>query len=236
MKYVISLVLGVAAGAALFFVALYYNPFAARVTVSPLALSGQPLIELGYAGVPAESIAFVNDGESTIAPHPDNIAEIWEPTVKYTWASTVLLTNALGAPAGIGIKFSSESERTRLLDSEALVDSVWHVYLPGRGTFFVDQTENYWSYIRDVVLPARWSSSDSWRGNWNRVTTIGPNALGTGRVTGASGEFAGMESESVELLTARAYSAVDGPVAMTGNLTIAMPGTAEQDSLTSAEH
>jgi len=236
MKYLLSLLLGLVAGAALFIVALLYNPFGGRLVVSPLALSGQPLIDLSYSAVPGESIAFVNDGESIIQPYPDNIAEIWEPTVKETWASTVLLTNALGAPAGIGFKFSSNSERTRLLESSALVESVWHVYLPGRGTFFVDQTENYWSYIRDVILPARWSPSDSWRGNWNRVTTIGPNALGTGRVTGAGGEFAGMESEAVELLTARAYSADHGPVSMSGNLTIAIPVGGEQDSLTSTEH
>ena len=223
MKYLMSLLLGLIVGMTLFFALLYYNPFAARTTVSSLAVSGQNLIDLSYSAVPAESIAFTNDGESIIQPHPAKIAELWEPTVKYTWASVVLLTNAMGVPAGIGFKISSESELTRLLESEALVDSVWHIYLPARGSFFIDQTENYWSYIRDVVIPARWSTGDNWRGAWNRITTVGPNALGTGRVTGAVGEFAGLEGEVVEMLTARAYSADDGPAAMIGNLSISIP-------------
>ena len=228
MKYILSLLIGLIVGVASFFALLYFNPFAAPTTVSPLAVSGQNLIDLSYSAVPAESIAFTNDGESIIQPYPANIAELWEPTVKYTWVSALLLSNAQGVPAGIGFKMSSESERTRLLESEALVDSVWHIYLPDRGTFFIDQSENYWPYIRDVVIPARWSSADSWRGTWNRITTAGPNALGTARVTGAAGEFAGAEGEAVEMLTARAYSAVDGPVAMTGNLSISIPEPGEE--------
>lgn len=227
MRYLISSLLGLVVGVALFFVVLYYNPFAARPAVSPLAVSGQRLIDLTYSGVATETIAFINSGESIIKPHPDTISELWEPAVELSWVSVVTLTNALGAPAGIGFKFSSESERSSILQSKALVDSVWHVWLPERGGFFVDQTENYWSYIRDVVIPARWNSSDRWRGTWNRITTIGPNALGTGRVSGASGEFAGMRTEAVELLTTRAYSAVNGPVSMTGNLTISLPSPDE---------
>ena len=42
-------------------------------------------------------------------------------------------------PAGLGIKFSSRSERTALLKGDAIVDSVWYVYLPGRGSLFIEQ-------------------------------------------------------------------------------------------------
>ena len=87
----------------------------------------------------------------------------------------------------------------------------------------IDQTENYWSYIRDVVVPARWSSADTWRGSFHRITTNGPRALGTARLSGGSGVFAGLVSESVESLTAAGYSATTGPVSMDGNLTVAMP-------------
>lgn len=230
MKYLAALLLGVLAGIAMFFAGLYYNPFAAGATVSPLAVSGQNLMDLSYAAVPAESIAFTNDGESLIKQYPATIAVLWEPTVKYTWVSAVLLSDARGLPAGFGFKFSSESERTRLLTSDALVDSVWHIYLPDRGTLFVAETENYWAYIRDIVIPARWGSGKNWRGNWHRITTVGPNAIGTGRVAGASGEFAGIDGEAVEMLTARAYSALEGPVAMSGNLLVSMPapGTDQQ--------
>jgi len=59
--------------------------------------------------------------------------------------------------------------------------------------------------------------------------TQGPGALGTGRVSGGNGEFAGMASEAVESLRARAYSAEFGPVSMDGNLTITLPATVTVD-------
>ena len=60
--------------------------------------------------------------------------------------------------------------------------------------------------------------------------TQGPGALGTGRVSGGSGNFAGMSSEAVETLTACAYSTSLGPVSMDGNLTITLPATVSEDN------
>jgi hypothetical protein len=73
------------------------------------------------------------------------------------------------------------------------------------------------------VIPARWSSGNSWRGSFHRIMTSGPGSLGTARVTGGSGIFADQTSESVESLTARGYSADTGPVSMDGSLTVAVP-------------
>jgi len=137
--------------------------------------------------------------------------------------SVVELTGAHGDTVGIGVKFASDSERTRPLNAEALVDSVWHIYLPGRGTMFVEQTENYWSLLRDIVIPARWNSADSWRGVWHGNTTVGPGSLGTGTFIGQTGEFADVKSEAMESMDATAYSAIDGPVAMTGSLLVEIP-------------
>lgn len=225
MKYLIALFVGIVAGVALFVATLYYNPFSGKQTVSPLAVGNQQLLSLSYTGVPSEAVLFTNDGESVVQPHPEQTAQLWEATIRNTRIAVVELSTSRGEPAGIGIKFSSDSEATRILHSEAVVDSAWHILLPDRGTLFVTQQENYWSYIRDIVVSARWNSADSWRGAWSRVMTIGPNALGTGRVIGGHGEFAGTETEAVESLNATAYSAQIGPVALDGNLTISLPNT-----------
>jgi hypothetical protein len=60
--------------------------------------------------------------------------------------------------------------------------------------------------------------------------TQGPGALGTGCVSGGSGNFAGMSSEAVETLTACAYSTSLGPVSMDSNLTITLPATVSEDN------
>jgi len=110
-----------------------------------------------------------------------------------------------------------------VLNGQALVDSVWHIYIPERGSFFVEQTENYWAYLREIVVPARWSSADNWRGTWFGNITSGPGALGIAKVSGGSGDFDGLNADAVESLSAKAYSVTQGPVAMTGQLTVELP-------------
>jgi len=233
VKYALSLLLGIVTGAILFCLLLYFNPFAGAQTISPLAMTDSRLLNLSFSSVPHETLILTNNGESTPSPYPAKVLQLWEPTIAKTSAMVVMLADSRGEPAGIGIKIWSESERTDILNAELLVDSVWHINLPGKGTFMVDQQENDWSYLRDVVVPAHRSSGDSWRGNWNGVMTVGPNALGTAHVTGGSGEFTGMETEAVESRSASAYSVAEGPVGMRGNLTIMLPDAASDDELES---
>jgi len=222
MRFVVSLFVGLACGVALTAAVFFYNPFFGQATLSPLSVSDARLSSLSYSAVVSESIMFTNDGESIGRPHPNKIAELWEPAIKDTQVHVVSLLDSRGVPAGIGIKMSSPSERSSLYSAEILVDSVWHLYMPGRGTLAIDQTESFWSYLRDIVVPAWRSSSDAWRGSWSRNMTVGPGALGTARVTGLGGEFDGLQSEAVESLNARAYSILQGPVSMTGILDIAI--------------
>ena len=229
MKYLVALVIGMSLGATLFAAGMYYNPFAERQTVSPLAMSGDEHLDFTYTAVPGETILYTDNGESIVSTHPDRVAELWEPAIVDSRIAVNLLTNSRGKAVGLGIKFSTDSEQTRLISSQVLVNSVWHIYLPGQGTLLVYQVENYWSYLREIVVPARWSSGDNWKGSFFRIMTQGPNALGTGRVIGGTGNFAGLSAEAVESLTAQAYSAIDGPVSMHGNMTITLPTPVSED-------
>ena len=223
MKYVAALVAGLLTGALLFVLGLYYNPFADQPTVSPLAVTENPVMELNYDAVPAEGLLYTDHGESNITPIPDRVNELWEPAVEDTAILVTILEDSQGGSSGIGIKYRTKSEQTALLRADATANSIWHVYLPERGTFMIDQTENYWSYIRDILIPARISTGNSWRGTFHRIMTSGPGALGTARVSGGSGLFRGQTTESVESLTARGYSARSGPVAMEGSLSVIVP-------------
>lgn len=223
MKYLLSLLVGMLVGAVVFVLLLLYNPLTRHNNLSPLSVTDKELISLRYSAVAANALLFTNDGESRVAPHPAKVLQLWEPPIRHTDAMVSVLTDSRNQHAGIGIKISSDSERTRLLNGQAIVDSVWHIYMPGRGSLFVEQSENYWDYLRNIVIPAHWSSSDSWRGIWNGNITAGPGALGTARVVGGSGVFAGLETEGVESLAAQAYTVAAGPVAISGELVIELP-------------
>ena len=223
IRYLLALVIGAMLGLAGLAVAVYYNPMTGTNKLSPLSVTENEVVHLSYSAAAQDALIYTNDGESQVAPHPGKVLQLWEPTVRRTTALTTVLMDSRGQMAGIGVKFASDSELTSLLDGEVLVDSVWHVYVPERGSLFMEQSENYWSYIREIVVPAYRSSGDNWRGAWQGNITAGPGALGTARVAGGSGQFAGMDTEGVEALSAKAYSVDDGPVAMTGELLIELP-------------
>lgn len=229
MKYAIGLALGFMTGivvAALFFL---YNPLTAARPLAPLAVTENDKIILTFSAVADDAIVYTNDGESRITPTPTRVLQLWEPAIRNTDLSVTLLEDIRGIPAGIGIKFASQSEDTSLFNGKAIVNSLWHVYLPERGSFVVGQNENRFDYLRQIVAPAHWSSGKSWRGKWHGPLTAGPGPLGTAEVAGGSGEFAGLDTEAVESLSARAYSAISGPVAADGQLAIDLPRTATVD-------
>lgn len=227
MKYLIALLLGLFVGAAVFAAGLIYNPFLVDRGLSPLSVTDSEVISLNFSSVPSDAIVFTNDGESRVKPFPEKVLQLWEPSIRLTSATATVMRDARSRTAGIGIKFSSRSERTRLLRGEAIVDSVWYVYRPGRGSLFIEQSENYWTFLREVGLPAYRSSANNWKGTWIGDLTVGPGALGTAAVTGGAGPLQGLKMQGLESLTTTAYSIDDGPVAAEGRLLIEMPGAVE---------
>ena len=223
MKYLIALIIGMLTGVAVFAAGVAYNPFISKQGLSPLAVTDLQTMTLTYSGVASDGIVFTNDGESRISPYPEKVLQLWEASIRQTSASVKVLRDGRGQVAGLGIKMSSLSEATRLFAGKAIVDSVWYVYLPGRGGMFIEQTENYWDYLRGIVLPAYRSSANTWQGSWLGNLTAGPGALGTAKVTGSSGEFSGLEMLAVESLTVRTWRAAGGPLAAEGQLLIELP-------------
>ena len=230
MKYLIVLLIGIISGATIFAAGVAFNPFVSKQGLSPLAVTDSQTVTLTYSGVAADGIVFTNDGESRVSPYPEKVLQLWEASIRQTWASVRELRDGRGQAAGLGIKMSSLSETSRLFAGKAIVDSVWYVYLPGRGGMFIEQTENYWDYLRKIVFPGYRSSANTWRGSWLGNLTAGPGALGTAKVTGSSGEFSGLEMLAVESLAVRAWRTVGGPLAAEGQLLIELPRDAVDDS------
>ena len=231
MKFVAALVLGMIFGAVLFVLAMIYNPLSGDTRVSPLAVTDADVISLSYPVVPSESIAYTNDGESTQQPYPAKVPQLWEPPVRQTSALVTVMNDARGAPAGFGVKLSSRSEDSELLRGRVLVDSVWYIYLPRKGGFFIGQTENYWEFLRQVAFPAWRSSANTWRGTWVGDVTAGPGALGTAYAFGTSGQLRGLDMEAVESLSVQAFSSDRGFIAAEGRLLIALPEAAAEQAV-----
>jgi hypothetical protein len=93
---------------------------------------------------------------------------------------------------------------------------------------FIQQTENYLPFVREVAFPAWRSSVNSWRGVWMGNITAGPGALGVAAVSGASGRVKGLELDGVESLSVRAFSVDTGFVSAEGRLLIELPAAADE--------
>ncbi len=223
MKYFLAILLGFIAGVALFALGMLYNPFNANRGVSPLSVTDAEVITLNFSTVPSESILYTNDGESLQQPNPEKVLQLWEAPIRDTSAMVTVVRDGRNQVAGFGIKLASLSESTRLLRGDAIVDSVWYIYLPEHGSMFMQQTENYWSFLREVAFPAWRSSANNWRGSWFGDLTAGPGALGTAVVSGGSGRVKGLEMAGVESMSVRAFSAETGLVAADGRLVIEIP-------------
>jgi hypothetical protein len=223
MKFLVALLLGVVCGASATLTILYFNPASLADGVTPLMVSDRRQVILNYSAVAADAIVYTNDGESRVSPVPRSVVQLWEPAIRDTEILVTEVFDYRGLPLGVGIKFSSWSEDTRLLNSEIIVDSAWHIEVPQKGTLFIGQRENRWDFLREVVVPAHWNSSDSWKGTWRGLLSAGPNALGTAAVHGGSGAYADRSLEAVEYLNARAFSALTGPVAADGQMIIEIP-------------
>lgn len=230
MKYLITLLLGIVAGALLFGLALIYNPLAVDNPLSPLSVTDAEVISLSYSVVPSESILYTNNGEALQAPHPPKVPQLWEAPVRQTAGMIAIMNDARGEPAGIGVKLSSRSESSQLLSGEAIVDSAWYIYLPAHGGFFLGQTENYWEFLRQVAFPAWRSGTNTWRGTWAGDVTSGPGALGTAHGYGTSGRLRGLELEASEILSVQAFSSDTGFISAKGRLTIALPEVSAERS------
>jgi hypothetical protein len=223
MKHIVALLLGIIAGAVSFALAVIYNPLTGDGRLSPLSVTDAEIISLSFSVVPSESIVYTNDGESMQPPHPAKVTQLWEAPVRQTSGMVAVMHNARGEPAGVGVKLSSRSEKTRLFNGDAIVDSVWYIYLADQGGMFIGQTENYWGFLTDVAFPAWRSGANTWRGTWMGDVTAGPGVLGTAFATGTSGRLKGLEMEAVESLSVQAFSSETGFVSAEGRLTVALP-------------
>ena len=230
IRYLLVLLAGFIVGLAVFVAGMVYNPFIADRSLSPLSVSDSELMSLTFSSVPSDSIVYTNDGESRQKPHPQKTLQLWEAPIRLTSTMATVMHDARGQTAGIGIKFSSHSERTSLLNGQAIVDSAWYIYLPDRGSLFIEQSENHWPFLREVAIPAWRSPANSWKGTWLGDITAGPGALGTAKVTGGTGSLQGLATNGVESLSSRAYSIDDGHVAAEGRLLIELPSLVTADA------
>lgn len=205
MRYLFALLLGFLAGVAVVAAVVYYNPATATNESVITRTTDGVNLELLYGSQSGDALAYTNSGSSHWPRVPAAVADLWHPALVGVHVAVHPLQNGRGEPVGVGVKFFQLSEDTRLLRGEVLVDSAWSVMLPGAGSLFVEQDENYWPFVRAVGLPAWLDGNKRWQGEFRSELTVGPRGTLEGVVVGASGVMRDRLGEARESMSVQSY-------------------------------
>lgn len=195
MRHIIGFILGAIPGALAATLLLLYNPLfdgdapkRTNADALELAVHGQDAVNVlrtanGYPWVPAEPA-------SVASPDIEGMRS----------AVRVVLASAAGAndddtaqSVAYIARVSTLTREGRPLFGELIEQSMWHVVVPGGGSFFVVGNDDLWGFVRRMVMPL--ARGNDFRGKVAFDTTIGPYR-GAGRVVGLSGAFAGRNGSS----------------------------------------
>lgn len=215
MKYVITFFFGLAAGAAVALVLLYFNPLTGD------AGRGRPAAswELGYALSPARASLLTHGEQLRLPVIPVDAPLLWEQGVRGTVLGVLALEDETGA-AAVATRISVPVADSDLLLHGLFVDDYWLVTAPGRGSLFVHALDNQWPLLRDTVGRVDLLRRD-WPGAATYDPTVGPGPGGRATVLGLSGEFTGERGTARDLITLERYGAA-GFAELSGELLLSL--------------
>jgi len=185
MKYVLALILGLIAGAAVAIAALYFNP----LTQGSAEPAGSPDWSLQFGLAPAATWIATHDEKLGLPAVPADVPLLWENGIKGSLLTALPLHDASGRLAAFGTRITVPSAATEFLHSGLLVDDYWLISIPGQGTLFMHAVNNQWPLVRDTLVRVDLLRRD-WHGPGSYAPTVGPGADGAS-ITGLSGNLAG---------------------------------------------
>lgn len=216
MKYVIALIVAFAFGFLLAVAGVVMNPLFG----APQDRRGGESLLLKHSGRGPSALFHTDTGYPWLANRPAGTLPLRAGTVRFAAASVMMMDNAGGSPVAVAVRLSALRNDSHPLIGQLLEDNVWHITVPGRGSFVAFTTDNLWPMLKRVTLPAMLSGDDRWRGEFRSLTTVGPHDLGHGRVIGIGGAFAGLEGDAVAAVTVREFDAKQGPLDLRGELAL----------------
>ena len=207
-------------GALILILGLYFNPLDNQNNMPSLKIFSGNITHLKYSFNPKDILFFADKEKYINKLDPNILNKLNEPALKNTRIIFLPLYDNNNNLEGFGIKISSDSKKTNLLSSQTLANSLWHIYLPKKGSFIFHETENFWPYIKNIIIPAHLDKNNNWHGIYRFITTEGPNLDGSGNTIGGHGIFKSKRGFSQESAEITAYSIENGPTIKIGNLRI----------------
>lgn len=214
-KYVVTILAGIAVGAAVGLGLVYVNPLTAAATDE----LGRFDRVLRYDYPSDRVLMLTHAGIAPMPTTPKGVPELWESSIRSAASGLIAVPGDDSGPAVFASKIVVPSKRTDLLSTGVVLDDYWLVTIPGTGSLFVLGDSNVWPAIKENLLPVTllgrpWSGPRSYR------TTEGPGVRGTALVVGATGRFAAAEGSAIETFELKEFDRTRGVAGFTGELHI----------------
>lgn len=203
MKYILGFIFGAVPGALATALLLIFNPLFDGDTPQSDASAA---LALSVAGQNAVSVLRTGTGYPWIPAEPVSVAE---PAVDGTRSAVRVTLASAGSADRVAYvaRVSTLTREGRPLFGEIIEQSMWHVVVPGAGSFFVLGNDDLWGFARRMALP--FARGNDFSGKVAFDTTIGP-ARGGGRVVGLTGEYSGLVGSAELSQTVRRVSLGEG--------------------------
>ncbi len=206
MKALIAFLFAFALGLLLVVAVAYYNPLYTSNDSVPVNADSPGALELRFGPELDNAIIYSNSGLERLPRTPESVEELWHPSLRGAHVVLHAMQNAQGETVGLGVKMGAWSEGTRVLKGKLLMNSVWSVLMPQAGSFYVVQTENYWPFAQQVVLPATLNDDKTWTGRFAGDTTVGPQGTLEGVFIGGNGVLRGHRGGAKESVRISSYA------------------------------
>lgn len=189
MRYLFGLVFGAVVGALITLLGILHNPL---FDGDAPGNGERAALPLSVAGQDAVMVVRTATGYPWIPGQPAGVAA---PDVAGVRSAVRVMLATAGAPERVAYiaRLSALTRDGRPLFGELIERSVWHVVVPGGGSFVAISEDDLWGFVRQMVMPL--ARGDDFRGKLAFGTTVGPDR-GAARVIGLSGEYAGRSGQA----------------------------------------
>ncbi len=150
-------------------------------------------------------ISLTHGGQIFLKPVPDDIKLFEEPAIKNGLALLMKVRDQKGEVIGYAAELETFDGGTTE-DGLTIINTHWIVVIPGRGVLYLFHTEDARDMFKEIVGPVL-ESGESWEGDMDSVSTMGPRADGRGIIKGGTGEFESYRGSWVEVHHTRFFSA-----------------------------
>jgi hypothetical protein len=218
MKYLFVALLGLALGAALAGVVLYFNPLSVTAAAQPNATDRV----LRYS-LPDDVLDFALGADARLFGQDPDDGGLWEETIDRSALLGLALDDGSGQPVAIASRLMTVSADTDLLLRGVLLSDHWLVTIPGEGTLFVHASSNAWPFLKKTLVPV-WYLERPWQGPVTYWPTVGPGSDEAGVAVGVAGGLRGREGSAVERYEVTALDPARRSALAEGELHLALPG------------